>query len=142
MWLSLGILALLLTGGCRRGAPVVDLGSNPPDARATLTGLVRGPVGTSPVVGREVQIVDTETGARHNAQTNDTGGFTIQLPAGRYRFELSLRDGETLLKRPGVADLGNGDSDSHVEFVLATVRVSRPRGPAYRLNNGLGSPIT
>ena len=46
------------------------------------------------------------------------------------------------MKRPGVIDLGKGDIDSHIEFVLGAVRVSRPRGPAYRLDNGLGSPIT
>jgi hypothetical protein len=142
VWLSLGILALLFVGACRRGVPVVDLGAKPPAARGTLTGIVRGPEGTSPVIGRDVQIVNTETGARHTAQTGDNGGFTIQLPAGKYRVELALRDGETLLKRPGVVDLGKGDIDSHIEFVLATVRVSRPRGPAYRLDNGIGSPIT
>lgn len=142
MVLSLGILALLFNGACRRGVPVVDLGPKPPDARGTLTGIVRGPEGTSPVIGREVQIVNTETGARHNALTAENGGFTIQLPAGKYRFELPLRDGETLVKRPGVVDLGKGDIDSHIEFVLGAVRVSRPRGPAYRLDNGLGSPIT
>ena len=108
-----------------------------------LSGLVRGPAGTSPVVGRDVQIINTETGARHTAQTTDNGGFTIQLPAAKYRVELPLREGETLVKRPGIVDLGKGDLDSQqVEFVLAAVRVSRPRGPAYRLDNGLGSPIT
>ena len=39
-------------------------------------------------------------------------------------------------------DLEKGDIDSHIEFVLAAVRVARPRGPAYRVDNGLGSPIT
>jgi hypothetical protein len=133
---------LLLAGACRRGVPVVDLGAKPPDVRGTLTGMVRGPEGTSPVVGREVQIVNTETGERHTAKTSENGGFTIQVPAGKYRFEIVLRDGETLVKRPGTVDLGKGDIDSHIEFVLANVRVSRPRGPAYRLDNGLGSPIT
>ena len=142
LWLSLGILALLLAGGCRRGVPVVDLGPKPPEARGTLTGVIRGPEGTSPVVGREVQIVNTATGQRYTATTGETGGFTLQLPAGKYRFDLPLREGETLVKRPGVVDLGKGDIDSHIEFVLATVRVARPRGPAYRLDNGLGSPIT
>jgi hypothetical protein len=142
LWLSLGILALLLAGACRRGVPVVDLGARPPEARGTLTGVVRGPEGTSPVVGRDVQIINSGTGQRYTAQTGDTGGFTIQLPAGKYRFELALREGETLVKRPGVVDLGKGDIDSHIEFVLAAVRVTRPRGPAYRLDNGLGSPIT
>ena len=142
MWLSLGILALLLTGACRRGVPVVDLGPKPPDARGTLTGFVRGPEGTSPVVGREVQIINIETGERHTAKTSETGGFTIQVPAGKYRFELPLREGETLVKRPGTVDLNKSDVDSRIEFVVANVRVSRPRGPAYRLDNGLGSPIT
>jgi len=142
LWLSVGILTLLVAGACRRGVPVVDLGAKPPVVRGTLTGIVRGPEGTSPVAGREVQIVNTETGARHTATTSDTGGFTIQVPAGKYRFELALRDGETLVKRPGIVDLGKGDIDSHIEFVLASVRVSRPRGPAYRLDNGLGAPIT
>ena len=142
LWLSLGIVALLLSGGCRRGAPVVDLGPKPADARGTLSGIVRGPAGTAPVVGREVQIVNTETGARHTAQTAANGGFTIQLASGKYRVELPLRDGETLVTRPGVVDLGHGDIDSHVEIVLASTRVARPRGPAYRLDNGLGSPIT
>ena len=142
VWLSLGIVALLMAGACRRGVPVVDLGAKPPAARGTLTGMVRGPEGTSPVAGREVRIVNTETGARYTAKTSDTGGFTIQVPAGKYRFELPLRDGETLVKRPGIVDLNQSDIDSHIEFVLANVRVSRPRGPAYRLDNGLGSPIT
>jgi hypothetical protein len=142
LWLSLGIVALLLSGACRRGVPVVDLGPKPPDARGTLSGIVRGPAGAPPVVGREVEIVNTETGARHTAQIAANGGFTIQLASGKYRIELPLREGETLVKRPGIVDLGQGDLDSHIEIVLASMRASRPRGPAYRLDNGLGSPIT
>lgn len=142
LWLSVGILALMLSGGCRRGVPVVDLGPKPPDAQGTITGIVRGPEGTTPVIGRMVEIVNAETGERHSTRTSDNGGFTIKLPAGKYRLELPLKEGETLVKRPGVIDLGKGDIDSRIEFVLAAVRVSRPHGPAYRLDNGLGSPIT
>lgn len=140
MWLTLGILALLLSGACRRGVPVMDLGARPPDTRGTtLTGIVRG---ASSVAGRDVQVVNTSTGVRYSALTSDTGGFTIALPAGTYQVELPLRDGETLVKRPGAIDLRRGDLDAPIELVLAAVRVSRPRGPAYRLDNGLGSPIT
>lgn len=142
LWLSVGILALLLSGGCRRGVPAVDLGPKPPAAEGTITGIVRGPEGTSPVVGRVVEIVNAETGERHSARTSDNGGFTIKLPAGKYRLELPLKEGETLVKRPGIVDLSQGDIDSGIDFVLAAVRVSRPHGPAYRLDNGLGSPIT
>ena len=71
MWLSLGILALLLAGGCREHVSAVHPASPP---------------------------------AVHKPR--------VDVP----------RDGETLLKPP--------------------VRAARPRGPAYRLDNGLGSPIT
>jgi Carboxypeptidase regulatory-like domain len=142
VWLSLGILALLMTGACRRGVPVVDLGAKPPAARGTITGIVRGPEGTTPVVGRDVEVINVATGDRQTVKTADNGGFTVQVPAGKYRLELPLKDGETLVKRPGIVDLEKGDIDSHIEFVLAAVRIARPRGPAYRLDNGLGSPIT
>ena len=141
LWLSLGILTLLLSGGCKPGVPVVDAGSKPPVARGTLTGTVRGPEGTSALAGRTVEIFNTETGEKHTATTSSTGGFTIQLPAGKYRLELPLKDGEIIAKRPGIIDLARGDIDSHVEFVLSTSRVNRSRGPAYRVDNGLGSPI-
>ena len=141
LWLSLGILTLLLSGGCKPGVPVVDLGPKPAAARGTLTGTVRGPEGTSPIAGRTVEIVNTVTGEKYSTTTSDTGGFTVQLPAGKYRLELPLKVGETIVKHPGVIDLARGDIDSHVEFVLAPSRVNRSRGPAYRVDNGLGSPI-
>lgn len=140
LWLVLGILALVLSGACR-GVPVVDLGAKPPAALGTITGIVRGPEGTSAVIGRTVTVINEATGERRSAVTSDNGGFTIQLPAGRYRLELALKDGETIIKRPGVVNLDKGDIDSHIEFVLSSVRLARPRGPAFRLDNGLGSPI-
>jgi hypothetical protein len=135
------VLVLLASGGCRRGVPVVDVGPKPPAARGTLTGIVRGPEGTSAVAGRTVDIINVATGEKHTATTTQNGGFTIELPAGKYRLDLPLHDGETIVKRPGIIDLGHGDIDSHIEFVLANVRVARPHGPGYRMDNGLGSPI-
>lgn len=138
--LMLGILALLLSSACRRGVPAVDLGPKPPAAQGTITGIVRGPEGTSPPAGRTVEIVNDATGERRTVQTGNNGGFTIKLPAGKYRLDLPLRAGETIVKRPGLVDLDKGDIDSHVEFVLSS-RLARPRGPAFRMDNGLGSPI-
>jgi hypothetical protein len=141
LWLSLGILTLLLSGACKPGIPVVDVGPKPPTARGTLTGTVRGPEDTTTNAGRTVEIFNTETGQKYTTTTSSTGGFTIQLPAAKYRLELPLKNGEAIAKRPGIIDLGRGDIDSHVEFVLSTARVNRSRGPAYRVDNGLGSPI-
>ena len=139
--LSFGVLALLFAGGCRRGVPVVDLGPRPPAARGTIAGIVHGPEGTSAMSGRTVEVVNTTTGEHHTVQTQTNGGFTIALPAGKYRFELPLLDGETLIKKPGIVDLDRGDIDSHIEFVVGPARISRPRSPSYPVDNGLGSPI-
>ncbi len=139
LWLLAGTLALLYAGGCRRGVPAVDLGPKPTVARGTMTGIVRGPEGTSGMPGRIVEIVNLATGEQHSATTAANGGFTIELPKGKYRLELQLHDGETLARRPGIVDLDRGDIDSHIEFVVSSARSARR--PSYRLDNGLGSPI-
>lgn len=141
VWIFALVAAVVVVLSCRRGVPVVDVGPKPPSARGTITGIVRGPEGTSPVSGRTVQVVNVATGERRSIQTSSTGGFTIEVPAGKYRVELPLHDGETLLKSPGVIDVAKGDIDSHVEFVLAAAHVDRPRGPVYHMDTGLGSPI-
>jgi len=138
LWLVAGTMALLYVGACRRGAPAVDPGPKPPAPRGTITGLVHGP-GDSALPGRTVEVVNVATGERHTATTASNGGFTIELPKGRYRLELPLQDGETIVKRPGSVDLDRGGIDSHLEFVVASARTAHR--PSYRLDNGLGSPI-
>jgi Carboxypeptidase regulatory-like domain len=140
VWLIAGLAALLYSGACRRGVPVVDLGPKPPAARGTITGIVRGPDEASGMPGRIVEVVNVATGEKATATTVENGGFTIQLPKGKYRLELQLRPGEAIVKRPDIVDLGSGDIDSHIEFVVSGVRTARR--PSYRLDNGLGSPIT
>lgn len=128
---------LLYAGACRRGVPVVDLGQKPPAARGTIAGLVHGPA-DSALAGRTVEVVNVATGEKHTTITASDGGFTIEVPKGKYRLDLELRRGETLVKRPDVVDLDRGDIDSHIEFVVAPARSARR--PSYRLDNGLGSP--
>jgi hypothetical protein len=139
--LSIGVLALLLAGGCRRSEPVVDLSAKSPAAHGTITGIVRAAEGTSPMRRRTVEVVNTATGERHRAETAANGGFTVDLPAGKYRLDLPLLDDETLVKKPGIVDLDRSDIDSHIEFVVGPSRASHPRRPSYPVDNGLGSPI-
>ena len=120
--------------------PSVDAASRGADVHGKVSGTVRGPEPGPPVSGRTVEIVNIVTGERRTAITSDAGGFSFDLPAGEYRLDLALRDGEMLVKRPDVVVLDDRDSDSHVEFALSTARVLRPRGPAYRVDNGLGAP--
>jgi hypothetical protein len=141
-WLMAGLVALLTIGGCRQGVPVLDTGPKPPTAEGTISGTVRGPEGTSAVEGRMVQVVNVETGERQRATTSNTGGFTFKVKPGRYRVELTLLDGETIVSQPGVMNVNRSDVDAHADFVIRTGgRVSRPRNPSYRVDDGLGSPI-
>jgi hypothetical protein len=132
------MMVLLYSGACRRGVPAVDLGPKPPLARGTITGLVHGP-GDAALSGRIVDVFNVASGEKFTTQTASNGGFTIELPKGKYRLELELRSGETLVKRPDVVDLDRGDIDSHIEFVVSPARSARR--PSYRLDNGLGSPV-
>ena len=140
LWLIAGLLALLYGGACRRGVPAVDLGPKPPTANGTVTGMVRGPEGTSPPAGRTIEAVNVATGEMRSVTTSNTGGFTIELPKGKYRLNLILKPGEVLVSRPDVVDLDRGDIDSHIEFVIGPPRAAHRR-PAFRLDNGLGSPV-
>jgi len=139
VWLVAGLTALLYSSACRRGVPAVDLGPKPPSPRGTITGIVRGPEAMSGMEGRTVEVIDVATGTKRTAVTASNGGFTIELPKGKYRLELQLRAGETLVKRPDIVDLDHGDIDSHIEFVVSGARTAHR--PVYRVDNGLGSPI-
>ena len=46
------------------------------------------------------------------------GGYTIQVPEGTYRFEIELRAGETLSKKPDDTHVGNSDLDTTRDFII------------------------
>lgn len=140
-FLVIAALVPLALTACRQGVPVIDTSPAPPQAHGTISGTVRGPQGTGPLDGRLVEIVAVDTGERQRTTTNNTGGFTFKVPPGKYRVELTLRDGEVLVKRPSVIDVNPSDVDAHADFVLGTSRVVRPRFPYLRGDDGLGSPI-
>ena len=138
--LAAGIL-VLAAGACRQGMPVIDPGPKPPTADGTISGTVRGPSGSTPIEGRTVEVVNIQTGERERVTTNSAGGFSFKLKPGKYRVELVLLEGETLVKKPDVIDLNRSDVDAHADFVIGSSRIARPRFAAPRGDNGLGSPI-
>src|SRR5207237_7137562 len=75
-WFAIAVAALLFIGACRRGVPVVDTAPKPLVANGTITGMVRGPEGTSPMSGRTVEAVNLATGERASVVTGTTGGCT------------------------------------------------------------------
>ncbi len=135
-----GLAVLLGVAACRRGAPVFDPTPGPTQADGTISGTVRGPEGTSAIEGREVAVVNVNTGAREQTKTNNAGGFTFKVKPGKYRVELALLSGEVLVKQPGVINVNRSDVDAHADFVVGANRVSRPRFPAPRSQDGLGAP--
>jgi hypothetical protein len=141
-WLIVGFVALMAVNACRRGVPVVDPGERPPTVDGTISGTVRGPEGTTSIVGRDVEVINVDTGERQKTTTGNAGGFTFKVKPGKYRVEVTLLTGESVLKDPGVMHVNKSDVDAHADFIVGAARVSRPRTPAsVQDNSGLAPPI-
>jgi hypothetical protein len=138
----IGAAVLVTITACRSGVPVLDTSSRPTQTDGTISGTVRGPEGTSAVEGREVAVINVDTGERQRVLTSNTGGFTFKLKPGKYRVELALLQGESLVKKPGIINVNRSDVDAHADFVISqgASRSSRPRF-APRTDDGLGAPI-
>jgi hypothetical protein len=139
-WLVALLVTVATVAACH-GGPVLDLSPKPQQADGTISGTVRGPEGTSAIEGRSVEVINVETGERQHATTNNAGGFTFKVKPGNYRVELSLQDGETLVKKPNVIHVNRSDVDAHADFVVGVVKISRPRKGIPRADDGLGSAI-
>jgi len=138
--LLLGLM-LLFTMGCQRSASVSDTSSRPPEALGTISGTVRVPQGSRSVGGRVVEVVNTETGERQRLTTTDVGGFTFKVKPGKHRVQVELRDGESIVKQPGLMNVNRSDIDAHADFIIGSVRVTRPRMQIKQGDPGLGPPI-
>ena len=139
-WFSAGVLTVVLIVGCRRGVPVLDTGARPLHAEGTISGTVQGPESVMAIEGRVVEVTNLDTRERQRVITNRAGGFTCKVKPGKYRVELTLRDGESLVKRPGVTNVNRSDVDAHADFIIGGPRASRPR-PAGSRTDGLRSPV-
>jgi hypothetical protein len=118
---------------------VLDTSPRPAQTDGTISGVVRGPGGTSAIEGREVTVINVDTGERHQVTTSSTGGFTVKVKPGKYRVEVALLQGESILRKPDVINVNRSDVDAHADFVIGSARTSRPRFP--RMDDGLGAPI-
>ena len=134
------LCAVVSVAACRRGVPVLDPGDPPPTTDGTVSGTVRGPEGTSAIAGREVRVINVATGEKQVTQTNSAGGFTFKVKPGKYRVELDLLSGESILKQPGVMQINRSDVDAHADFVVGSGKVVRPRTPSSQVD-WLGPPI-
>ncbi len=110
--------ALTLTLGCLTPGPVVDTGSRPLGVGGTIAGSVTATNATAPVSGRVVRAINDASGAKFETSTSTNGSYTLKVPAGTYRLEVELRQGEVFQTRPDATDVGVGDIDSGRDFIL------------------------
>lgn len=108
---------VLLSLGCHPNRPVLDPGPRP-DVAGTISGIVTANGGSAPLGARKVTAVNVESGARVEASTTSTGGYTMRVPAGTYRLELELRAGEILATAPDPTEVDPGDLDAGRNFVV------------------------
>jgi Carboxypeptidase regulatory-like domain len=138
---SLTVVLIVLTAawGCRRTPPVFETDPSA-QARVVIEGRIRGPERSTLIDGRTVELVNLTTQERHRVSTDAAGTFKFRVIPGDYRVELVLRDGEALVRQPGVIHVNRSHGDADADFVIGTGGASRPR-PKYRVDDGLGSPV-
>jgi hypothetical protein len=142
MWFTLALLALLAGAGCRQTAPLLETDPTP-QARGVISGRIRGPERSVAVDGRIVELVNLTTLERQRVSTDEGGSYAFKVQPGDYRLELRLREGEALVRAPGVIHLnrsGVSPDDADADFIVGNGHVSHPR-PSYHADDGLGSPV-
>jgi hypothetical protein len=133
-------LLLLFTMGCQRTPPATDT-ARLPDAFGTISGTIRVPQGTRSVGGRVVEVINTETGERQRLTTSNVGGFTFKVKPGKHRVQVELREGESIVKQPGIMNVNRTGTDAHADFIIGTVPAARPPSAIKQGDPGLGPPI-
>jgi carboxypeptidase family protein len=109
------LLAVLVVSSCRTGRPLIDRSHEDKTAHGTIGGILRGPGDAGgAIAGRHVTAVDTRSSVRYAAVTNAAGGFSIEVPPGKYRLQVELLDGEAVVKGPGIIDIGPSDVDANI----------------------------
>jgi Carboxypeptidase regulatory-like domain len=108
----------VLASACRHAVPVVDNSPKPANPQGTIAGTVTTPATERPLAGRVVRAINNASGAEFRATTNNSGGFTLMVPPGRYRLDVVLQAGEGLVHPPDAINVGAGDIDSNIALVV------------------------
>jgi Carboxypeptidase regulatory-like domain len=113
------LLAVALSACNAAHGPVLDRGEKPANVNGTISGIVRL-AGGGVASGRKVTAVNVATGARMDTTTATNGGYTMKLPAGKYRLEVELHNGERVTEQPAETEITASDLDAGRDFVIAS----------------------
>jgi hypothetical protein len=105
---------------CHPGQPLAGGVKQP--APGTISGTVSASDPSVALVGRKVTVTEVNTSAHYDTTTAANGGYTIQVPEGRYRIDLELRPGESLEKHPAETRVNRSDLDPGRDFVVTVKR--------------------
>jgi len=108
----------LASAACHPG-PVINAGAKQAPVGGTIAGVVTTADPLIAVPGRKVTAIERTSGSRYDTTTAANGGYTIQVPEGRYHLDVELRAGETVAKRPDDTRITNGDLDPRRDFVIS-----------------------
>ena len=125
--IAAGLCLVLVLAACRSGAPILDANPGPPPAMGTITGNVSGEDGKSPIAGRRVTAINTQTGERFNAVTSSTGGYTLKVPPAKYRMAVELVEGEAIVKDEGAFSVSRSELQHDVDIRIGTRRAGSGR---------------
>ena len=132
---------LFFAVACQRTPPAIDTPVRQPDAFGTISGTIKVPQGSNFVGGRVVEVINTETGERQRLTTSNVGGFTFKVKPGKHRVQVELREGESIVKQPGIMNVNRTGTDAHADFIIGTVPAARPPSSIKQGDPGLGPPI-
>ncbi len=116
------LAVVLLSVGCGPRGPILGAGTAPPGVGGTIAGIVKADDGSTVLSARKVTATNTETGMKYEESTATNGGYTIQVPKGKYRLDVELRAGEVLAEGPVSTDINVGDLDARRDFVVTVAR--------------------
>ena len=113
------VLVLLAGAACHTNRPLWSATPGDKTARGTIAGIMRT-TGGDVLPGRQVNAIQVGTSQSYSAVTNVTGGFSIPVPPGKYRLEPELREGEKVVRDPGIVDINKSDLDANLVIVVGS----------------------
>jgi hypothetical protein len=115
----LAVLVLLAGAACHTNRPLWSATPGDKTTPGTIAGIMRTTAGDV-LPGRRVNAVLVGTAQSYTAVTNVTGGFSIPVPPGKYRLVPELREGEKVIRDPGIVDINKSDLDANLEIIVGS----------------------